>query len=76
MSRKLYAVYPGHIVARDGDRHFISFNQLCKLYRVDPKLCINMEDKHNPSQVRTARLDQLKILHPQHDPESYKLPES
>ncbi len=74
MGQKLYAVYPGHIMARDGDRHFISFHRLCELYRVDPKLCINMGG------ARESRISMdmtgLKILHPQHAPESYKLPES
>lgn len=73
MGQKLYAVYPGHIMARDGDRHFITFSQLCKLYRVDPREGIDMS---HPKNTLGLRATGLKILHPQHDPESYKLPES
>lgn len=42
---KKYAIHPGWIISRnDGDRHFITFRQLCDLYDVDPKECFPWSD--------------------------------
>ena len=39
--KKEYAIHPGYIISiNDGDRHYISFNRLIWLYKVDPKNCI------------------------------------
>lgn len=37
-----YAVYPGTTVSRnDGQRHYITFEQLVRLYGVNPRECID-----------------------------------
>ncbi len=39
---KKYAVHEGFVNSKnDGDRHFISFSQLCQLYRINPKDAVN-----------------------------------
>lgn len=36
---------PGHIQSKnDRDTHFITFHQLCRLYQLDPRECINGQD--------------------------------
>ncbi len=42
MGQKLYAVYPGHIMARDGDRHFYSSASSANSTAWIPVNCINM----------------------------------
>jgi hypothetical protein len=69
--KKLYAVFPGHIVARDGDRHFLSFSRLCRLYRVDPADCIDMSCPRATAGLRNTG---LTVLHPQHNPDDYNIP--
>ena len=40
MSEKKYAVFPQHIISKsDGDRHFVSAQQLIRLFDVNPKEC-------------------------------------
>ena len=40
---KKYAVYPGFVQSEhDGDRHYINFGELCKLYGVLFSECVNM----------------------------------
>jgi hypothetical protein len=68
--KKLYAVFPGHIMSQDGDRHFLSFSRLCRLYQVDPGECVNMSDHRATAGLR---MNGLKILHPQHNPDDYTL---
>lgn len=37
-------VHPGKVISRnDGDIHYITFNQLCKLYGLNPNDCINAD---------------------------------
>jgi hypothetical protein len=37
-----YVVYPGYVKSKtDGQRHWVSYQQLIALYHVDPKECIN-----------------------------------
>lgn len=41
-----YIVHPGVVTSRtDGQRHFVSFNQLVSLYGVDVENCIFASDK-------------------------------
>jgi hypothetical protein len=36
-----YAVYPGWVRSKDdNNEHYIDFNQLCRLYHVDPEECV------------------------------------
>lgn len=45
---KKYLVFPNHVKSKyDGDEHYIGFIQLCNLYKVNPKECINM-DRYDP----------------------------
>lgn len=37
-----YAVFPGMILADDGDTHFIRFADLCRLYGVPPRECFEV----------------------------------
>lgn len=33
-----YIVYSGYVVSQtDGDRHYVTFRQLCRLYKLDPR---------------------------------------
>ena len=60
-----YVVHPGYVVSRnDGDKHYITFIQLCRLYEVNPNECINAE-----SQKQTVGRDlaSLTHLHPRWD---------
>jgi hypothetical protein len=36
----MYALHPGEVRARDGDVHFISAEQLIRLYGVHPQMCV------------------------------------
>jgi hypothetical protein len=59
-----HLVYPGFIISRqDGDKHYIGFLQLCRLYRIDP---------HTAIDVRTQVVSILpqpddKHYHPRYD---------
>ena len=40
---KVYAVYPGEVKSKtDGDVHYLSFHRLCRLYGVNPAICVDM----------------------------------
>lgn len=39
---KKYAIHEGFVTSKnDGERHFITFTQLCYLYRLNPRECLN-----------------------------------
>jgi hypothetical protein len=60
-----YLVYPGHVISKsDGDRHFISYSQLIRLYGVDPMECMDIA---NASMYTVALTDKLIPLRPQYD---------
>jgi len=41
-----YLIYPGPIDSEsDGDVHYIGFNDLIRLHKLDPKTCVNMNDE-------------------------------
>ena len=68
-----YLVIPGPVTSRnDGDEHHISFHQLCRLYGVDPRHCVNAGEspatKKYPSEF-------LAVLRPRHDGR-YRIPKS
>jgi len=48
MTNKKYVICPGWIVSQnDGDRHFITAQQLIRLYGVNPKECIVRRERDN-----------------------------
>jgi hypothetical protein len=41
-------VHPGYVYSRnDGDRHYIGFVQLCRLYGLNPYRCVNAGQPEN-----------------------------
>jgi len=37
-----YIVHPGYVRSKnDGDKHWIGFHEICRLYRVNPRECVN-----------------------------------
>lgn len=59
---KKYAVYPSYVISRnDGDRHFIGFLELCRLYGVNPAECVNMQNWTDPRGTSAERLIQLTV---------------
>jgi hypothetical protein len=40
----MYAIHPGEVRARDGDIHFISADQLMRLYKINPRVCVVVRD--------------------------------
>lgn len=47
-SRVKYAVYPGYVTSRnDGQRHFIGFSQLVRLYGVKVSECFDATKPQN-----------------------------
>lgn len=66
-----YIVLPGWVYSKnDGDRHFISGEQLIRLYGVNPKECLIVREGQEVGRFRQA--DQI-ILEPDYSGE-YKLP--
>lgn len=59
-----YAVCPGYIISpRDGDRHFITFTQICRCYGVDERECKSRNEVGFPKDF----LDSLIQLYPRAD---------
>ena len=51
MTNKKYILHPGYVTSStDGDEHYISASQLCALYNVSMKECIDS------SKVRSSRM--------------------
>lgn len=42
--KTMWAIHPGEVRARDGDVHFISYEQLIRLYGVHPTMCVKARD--------------------------------
>lgn len=41
----IYAIHPGYVIsATDGQRHWVGFDKLVKLYRVNRQSCIRWDD--------------------------------
>lgn len=58
---KKYIVYPTRVTSKnDRQRHFISFNQLCRLYKVDPKECVDATRRQD---ILGLRIDEFIPLH-------------
>lgn len=76
---KKYLLCPGYVTSRtDGDRHYITADQLARLYRVNPSDCEVRQDAEpweSPSlaAVRKQRHAGLIKLGPRYDGD-YRLP--
>ena len=64
MSKK-YAIHPGMVTALDGDRHYISCEQLIRLYGLPLCDCVKWTD----DPLGNLRFSQDKYIHlyPRHD---------
>ena len=50
MIGKKYAIHPGYVVSKfDGDEHYITFDQLIKLYGLDRKQCFRWDERQGDS---------------------------
>lgn len=59
---KKYAVYPRNVISKnDGKVHCIGFHQLCRLYKVDPGLCVDMSDPARNKGYDIAKLIPLRV---------------
>ena len=67
---KKYAVYPGKVFSQtDGDEHFISAQQLMRLYGVHRSECV-IVNTHRPGYTSTSdsrATEDLIALFPQYD---------
>lgn len=79
-----YLICPGEVISQtDGDIHFVSANQLMRLYKVRPDQCIVLPDvspeppRNNYRQLllRRAKRGELKALRPSYTG-NYKLEEN
>lgn len=63
-----YIVRPGFVYSRnDGQRHFVGFGQLVKLYHVNPRECLYDDHKGSLLGYGERFLKDLTILHPRRD---------
>lgn len=54
MQRKKYAIHPGYMLSKtDTQRHFVSYNQLVKLYRVSPDECFEWLEGYSNNGLRS-----------------------
>ena len=59
-----YAVHPGWILSGDGDKHYIRYTQLMKLYKVPFDKCICWDDNDNNTYLGRSYNDYIH-LYPQ-----------
>lgn len=72
---KRYTVWPGYVrSASDGDRHYVGFLSLCRLYGVNPAECINVDGLRNVLGYSREFLDSLPQLRVRTDGD-YRRPE-
>ena len=64
---KKYLLMGGYIISKsDGDRHFISANQLRNLYKLDPEECY-FADQTRPETFECFQREELTELYPRYD---------
>jgi len=57
-----YAVYPGPVVSQnDGQTHMVSFIELCRLYGVNPRECVDMTNPKSHLGRDVSRLKPLRV---------------
>lgn len=63
-----YLLMPGWVPSKnDGDRHYISSQQLAKLYGVDPRECRVYDSAWPYEKIMETWLSSLIVLRPQYD---------
>lgn len=59
---KKYCLHPGYVISKnDGEKHYITYQQLVGLYKLDPKECVEWFDYIFDS------YEDFKHLGPRHD---------
>ena len=75
-SAKKYAVFSGHVTSKsDGEIHFISNHDLCRLYHVNPSDCVMVNPSYGVTGYSRVYIASLIPLRPQYDGD-YSLPSS
>jgi len=77
-----YAIHPGPVISKtDGDRHFVTADQLIALYQVDPQECVvvfreplDKRKRKYWGSTNCCECDGLIQLRPRYDG-NYTLPE-
>lgn len=60
-----YAIHPGFVISKkDKDRHYIGYNRLIALYRLDPKRCFHGE---RPESFLGRHDKDVKHIYPRSD---------
>ena len=60
-----YAIYPGWIISRtDGERHFIGYAELIRLYMLSARDCFNAQ---RPEAMKGRDSSQIKEIFPRYD---------
>jgi len=72
---KKYLVIPGYVKSEtDGEEHYVSCSQLCRLYKVNPAECIFIKDDNDWRWLDTINPKDWITLTPRYDG-NYSLPE-
>ena len=70
---KKYALHPDFVISTyDDERHYITFQQLVRLYGVNPKDCVEW-DRSRPATFRGRKYGDYIHLYTRHDGD-YKIP--
>lgn len=64
MKKYKYIVYPTYVLSKDNEMHYIDFHKLCRLYKVNPKDCINAGSHNKLKGMRKEFIDKLIPLYP------------
>ncbi len=44
MGRRVNVIHPGYVISKnDGQRHYVGYHALIRLYKLDPATCINIK---------------------------------
>lgn len=59
---KRYAVHPGYVMSKyDGQRHYVGFYELCRLYGVDPFLAVKWDFRYPQTYLGRKRSDYIHL---------------
>lgn len=65
MTRIKYVVHPGWVISQsDGQRHWVGYPRLVRLYGVNPKECIDAQSQAGTLGFSTSQWAKLKHLFP------------
>jgi len=59
--RRKYAVHPGPVFSKDGDEHFVGFDELIRLYGVPADECLMWDDSRPQTFVGLRGEDYLHL---------------